>query len=274
MWKHPSTVSNLEKIRSYGNRVIPVSNGELASGLFGEGRMAEPEEILNYLLAEIFITGALSGKKALVTAGPTYEAIDPVRFVGNHSTGKMGIAIAKALRAHGADVELVLGPVTADLKVPGIRVTRVQSAEEMYNACQMLFPQSDVAIMSAAVADYTPKEKSTEKIKKKLDEWALSFVRTRDILKSLGAQKKQHQLLVGFALETTNEKENALEKLRGKNADMIVLNSLNDPGAGFGHNTNKVTIFDREGNQYDFDTKSKDAVAGDITDLIIRKIHA
>jgi phosphopantothenoylcysteine decarboxylase/phosphopantothenate--cysteine ligase len=274
MWKHPSTVANLEKIRSFGNRVIPVTRGELASGLFGEGRMAEPEEILNYLLAEVFTTGTLSGKKALVTAGPTYEAIDPVRFVGNHSTGKMGIAIAKALRARGAEVELVLGPVSADLQVPGIRVTRVQTAEEMYNACHMLFPQSDITVMAAAVADYTPKEKSSEKIKKKQDEWTLSFVRTRDILKSLGAGKKQHQLLVGFALETTSEKEHALEKLHGKNADMIVLNSLKDPGAGFGHDTNKVTIFDREGNQFDFDTKSKDAVAGDIADLITRRIHA
>lgn len=274
MWKHPSTVANLDKIRSFGNRVIPVTRGELASGLFGDGRMAEPEAILDYLLAEVFTTGALSGKKALVTAGPTYEAIDPVRFVGNHSTGKMGISIAKALRARGAEVELVLGPVSADLQVPGIRVTRVQTAEEMYNACHMLFPQSDITVMSAAVADYTPREKSAEKIKKKQDEWTLSFVRTRDILKSLGAAKKQHQLLVGFALETTNEKEHALEKLHGKNADMIVLNSLNDPGAGFGHDTNKVTIFDREGNQYDFDTKSKEAVAGDIADLIIRKIHA
>jgi phosphopantothenoylcysteine decarboxylase/phosphopantothenate--cysteine ligase len=186
----------------------------------------------------------------------------------------MGIALARALRARGAEVELVLGPVSAEPQIPGIRVTRVQTAEEMYNACHLLFPQSDIAVMAAAVADYTPREKAKEKIKKQEGEWSVSFIRTRDILKSLGAIKKQHQVLVGFALETFREKEHALEKLHGKNADMIVLNSLNDPGAGFGHDTNKVTIFDREGREYHFDTKSKDAVAADIVDRITRTLHA
>jgi phosphopantothenoylcysteine decarboxylase/phosphopantothenate--cysteine ligase len=273
MWKHPSTQANLSAIRRYGNRVIPVSNGELASGLYGEGRMAEPEEILAYIVHEILSTRELAGRKALVTAGPTFEPIDPVRFVGNHSSGKMGIAIARALRSCGAEVELVLGPVSIEVNEPGITVRKVQSAEEMYNSCQEVFADCDIAVMAAAVADYTPRDKSSEKIKKREEEWSLSFIRTRDILKSLGTIKRVGQILVGFALETHREKEHALEKLHGKNADMIVLNSLNDPGAGFGHDTNKITIFDREGLQYDFDTKSKDAVARDIVQLIIRKLH-
>ncbi len=273
MWKHPSTQANLSAIRRYGNRVIPVSNGELASGLYGEGRMAEPEEILAYIVHEVLSTRELAGRKALVTAGPTFEPIDPVRFVGNHSSGKMGIAIARALRSCGAEVELVLGPVSIEVNEPGINVRKVQSAEEMYNSCQEVFTDCDIAVMAAAVADYTPRDKSSEKIKKREEEWSLSFIRTRDILKSLGTIKRVGQILVGFALETHREKEHALEKLHGKNADMIVLNSLNDPGAGFGHDTNKITIFDREGLQYDFDTKSKDAVARDIVQLIIRKLH-
>jgi phosphopantothenoylcysteine decarboxylase/phosphopantothenate--cysteine ligase len=274
MWKHPSTQANLSTIRQYGNQVIPVSNGELASGLHGEGRMAEPEEILAYIVHEILSTRELAGRKALVTAGPTFEPIDPVRFVGNHSSGKMGIAIARALRSSGAEVELVLGPVSIQVNEPGITVRKVQSAEEMYNSCHEVFPDCDIAVMAAAVADYTPRDKSIEKIKKREEEWSLSFIRTRDILKSLGENKRAGQLLVGFALETHREKEHALEKLHGKNADMIVLNSLNDPGAGFRHDTNKITIFDREGLQYDFDTKPKDAVARDIVQLIIRKLHA
>jgi phosphopantothenoylcysteine decarboxylase/phosphopantothenate--cysteine ligase len=254
--------------------VIPVSSGELASGLFGEGRMAEPQEILDYVEGYFFATGELAGKKALVTAGPTFESIDPVRFVGNYSSGKMGIEIAHNLRSRGAEVHLILGPVSNQVALHGLNVTRVRSAEEMYNAATSVFPFMDIAVMSAAVADYTPKEKSAEKIKKKEEEWSLSFMRTRDILKSLGSMKKENQLLIGFALETQNEKEHAMAKLSSKNADMIVLNSLNDTGAGFGHDTNKVTIFDKEGHTYPFDLKSKKEVAKDIVDLIIKKSNA
>ena len=274
MWKHPATRANLEKLRSYGNRDIQVGHGELASGLVGEGRMAEPEDIIAFLENQFPGAARLHGRRALVTAGPTYEAIDPVRFVGNHSSGKMGIALARALRDEGADVDLVLGPVPAVVEENGIQVHRVTSAEEMYQACALAFPGVDIAVMAAAVADYTPREKAAEKIKKKDSAWSLSFTRTRDILRTLGEQKKQGQLLVGFALETINEREHALEKLQSKNADMIVLNSLRDPGAGFGHDTNKVTVFDRDGGQHDFGMKSKDAVARDIVDLIIRKLHA
>jgi phosphopantothenoylcysteine decarboxylase/phosphopantothenate--cysteine ligase len=274
MWKHPSTKENLQKIRQYGNLDVPVQHGELASGLVGEGRMAEPEDIIAFLENRVLGGGRLQGRRALVTAGPTFEAIDPVRFVGNHSSGKMGIALARALRDEGADVDLVLGPVPNSVAEQGIQVHRVTSAEEMYQACALAFPGADIAIMAAAVADYMPKEMASEKIKKKETEWSLSFTRTRDILRTLGQDKKQGQFLVGFALETTNEREHALEKLHAKNADMIVLNSLRDAGAGFGHDTNKVTIFDRDGGQYDFGVKSKDAVARDIVDLIIRKHHA
>ncbi|MGL6266776.1 MAG: bifunctional phosphopantothenoylcysteine decarboxylase/phosphopantothenate--cysteine ligase CoaBC, partial [Chitinophagaceae bacterium] len=274
MWKHPSTKENLSRISSYGNQVISVNSGELASGLFGEGRMAEPAEIFSRIEDFLFSSGELTGKKALVTAGPTYESIDPVRFVGNYSSGKMGIEIAHNMKARGADVHLILGPVSQPFDLHGLTVTKVRSAAEMYNAAMSVFPFMDIAVMSAAVADYTPKERSEEKIKKSEAEWELSFIRTRDILKSLGAVKKINQLLVGFALETQNEKEHAQAKLLSKNADMIVLNSLNDAGAGFGHDTNKVTIFDKEGNTYNFDLKSKKEVAKDIVDLIINKSNA
>lgn len=274
MWKHPSTKENLNRIISYGNKVISVNSGELASGLFGEGRMAEPTEIFDHVEDILFSSGELSGKKVLVTAGPTYESIDPVRFVGNYSSGKMGIEIARNLRSRGAEVHLVLGPVSQPFDLHGLNVTRVRSAEEMYTAATSVFPFMDIAVMSAAVADYTPKEKSGEKIKKTEAEWTLSFIRTRDILKSLGSVKKANQLLIGFALETQNEKEHALAKLSSKNADMIVLNSLNDTGAGFGHDTNKVSIFDKEGHTYNFDLKSKKEVAKDIVDLIIKKSNA
>lgn len=270
MWKHPSTKNNLELISGYGNKIIPVNSGELASGLYGEGRMAEPEEIVAYLTAFFDQSGALKGKKALVTAGPTYEPIDPVRFVGNHSSGKMGIALAHELFNRGAEVTLVLGPGAAEQNLNGINVKRVSTAEQMYQACKEEFDQVSIAIMAAAVADYTPEKVASEKIKKKDDTWSLSFTRTRDILKSLGQEKKDGQILVGFALETDNEKVNALEKMSSKNADFIVLNSLRDPGAGFGHDTNKITIFDRSGHEYAFETKSKTEVAKDIIDVIIR----
>lgn len=274
MWKHPSTKNNLEKILSYGNKLIPVESGELASGLVGEGRMAEPEAILSYLESNFFLPKTLAGKKALVTAGPTYEAIDPVRFVGNHSSGKMGIELAKELYNRGAEVTLVLGPSSQIIPENGIKVKRVRSADEMYNACTEIYPSTDIAVMSAAVADYTPVNTATEKIKKKADNWTLEFKKTKDILKSLGERKTARQFLIGFALETNNEREYALNKLKSKNADMIVMNSLRDAGAGFGHDTNKITIFDRSGHEYNFDTKSKSAVAKDIVDTIIHLINA
>lgn len=274
MWKHPATQKNIEKILSYGNRLIPVESGELASGLTGEGRMAEPETIISFLENSFFLPRDLSGKRVLVTAGPTYEAIDPVRFVGNYSSGKMGIAIAKELNERGAEVTLVLGPSSQPVENNAIKVRKVRSAEDMFNECIAIFPQTDIAIMSAAVADYTPVNISSEKIKKKADTWELSFKKTRDILQALGEQKRNNQFLVGFALETNNERDYALTKLKQKNADMIVMNSLRDEGAGFGYDTNKITIFDRAGKEYSFSTKSKAAVAKDIVDTVTHLINA
>jgi phosphopantothenoylcysteine decarboxylase/phosphopantothenate--cysteine ligase len=282
MWKHPSTMANLERIRGYGNLVIPVEKGELASGLYGDGRMAEPETILAYLrerlsevrdLNEVPKGRDLSGKKALVTAGPTYEAIDPVRFIGNHSSGKMGLAIARELADRGASVDLVLGPASLDANHPGVTVHRVISAEEMYVACLELFPGMDIAIMSAAVADFTPVKPAAEKIKKKDEGLTLELTKTKDILQALG-QQKNGQILVGFALETTGERAYALDKLHKKNADIIVLNSLNDQGAGFGFDTNKVTIFDRSGGETVYAQKTKQQVAADIVDKVVNMLYA
>ncbi len=273
MWQHPSTRLNLNKLISWGNIVVPVQKGELASGLYGEGRMAEPDMILKCLSAQLITSNELQGKKALVTAGPTVESIDPVRFISNHSTGKMGIAIAKELQKRGATVSLVLGPVSEEIPV-GLNVVQVSSAAQMYEACMQLFPGMDIAVMSAAVADYTPATVASTKIKKSTDQFSIELTRTKDILKSIGEQKKNGQLIVGFALETNNEQENAQAKLRTKNADMIVLNSLNDAGAGFGGNSNKITIFDKEGGRFDFDTKPKTAVAEDIVNLIVKKLYA
>ncbi len=274
MWKHQTVKENLGKITEAGNEVIPVNAGELASGLFGEGRMAEPEQILEIIKERLTPKTALTGKKVLVTAGPTFEAIDPVRFVGNHSTGKMGIEIAKALQCKGANVQLVLGPVSGHFDLHGLDVERVESAQEMFEACIGKFKNADIAIMAAAVADYSPVEKADYKIKKNDAEWSLNFKRTPDILKSLGAVKNAKQFLVGFALETNNEKENALAKLKNKNADLIVLNSLKDVGAGFGHDTNKVTVFNNKGEEFAFKMKSKKEVAADLVDLIINEMHA
>ncbi len=274
MWLHPATRQNLEKLASYGNKIIPVTKGELASGLYGEGRMAEPGDILEYIENNFFLIpaqpGSLNGKKALVTAGPTYEPIDPVRFIGNHSSGKMGLAIADELQRRGADVTLIMGPSTIANSGNGIKLVRVKTAEEMYDACIAVFDQSDLAVMAAAVADYTTLERADEKIKKREDKLTLELTKTKDILKSLGEKKRKDQVLVGFALETENEKENALDKLKKKNADLIVLNSLKDEGAGFGHDTNKITIFEKSGKQFNFETKSKKEVAQDIVDTIIR----
>ena len=274
MWQHPSTCANIKRLKEFGNRIIPVGNGALASGLSGEGRMAEPVEIISYLEEQVFSNGALYGKKVLVTAGPTYEPIDPVRFIGNHSSGKMGIALAHEMQARGADVTLVLGPVTGESILPGIRVISVVTAAQMYEACMNEFPVSSIAVMAAAVADYTPAQTAAEKIKKTGETLPLELKKTRDILKSLGEIKRTDQVLVGFALETNDEKKHALAKLENKNADMIVLNSLNDAGAGFGKDTNKVTLFTRDGKEFPFGTKPKQAVAADITDTIIQLYYA
>lgn len=273
MWHHPATRLNLQKLESFGNRVIPVEKGELASGLYGDGRMAEPEAIVEYLEKNFFSAPDLGGKKALVTAGPTYEPIDPVRFIGNHSSGKMGLAIAEELAKRGAEVHLVLGPSSLKTSLPGVYVHKVQTAEQMYQTCMKEFPTADIAVMSAAVADYTPVETAPGKIKKTSDTLSLELTKTKDILKSLGQIKKHGQLLVGFALETANEKEYALGKLNSKNADLIVLNSLNDEGAGFGHDTNKITIFEKNGQEIAYERKPKQQVAKDIVDRIVNLLY-
>lgn len=269
MWHHPATQNNISKLESFGNTIIPVDKGELASGLYGEGRMAEPEQIVQYLTDTFFLPEQLAGKKALVSAGPTYEPIDPVRFIGNHSSGKMGIAIAKELQQRGAEVTLVTGPVHKEVSISGINIIKVKTAQEMFEVCNDKFGASDITVMAAAVADYTPVRPAQEKIKKDSDTLMLELKKTNDILKSLGKKKKQGQILVGFALETTNEKNYALKKLEEKNADIIVLNSLKDQGAGFGLDTNKISIFSKEGKEFKFEQKTKSAVAKDIIDTII-----
>ncbi|HEY0041746.1 MAG TPA: bifunctional phosphopantothenoylcysteine decarboxylase/phosphopantothenate--cysteine ligase CoaBC [Flavisolibacter sp.] len=270
MWHHPTTKRNLKTVEEDGIHIIPVQYGELASGLVGDGRMAEPEDILHYLTGFFKKKDDLKGKKALVTAGPTYEAIDPVRFIGNHSSGKMGWAIAEELAKRGADVTLVTGPVSLSQNGVNLKQVNVTSAEEMYQAC--VKSDYDIAVMAAAVADYTPLEVATNKIKKKEAEFTLTLKKTKDILGSLGKEKKAGQLLVGFALETDNEKENAVKKLREKNADFIVLNSLKDKGAGFGVNTNKATFFFKDGSEKSLSLKTKTSLAQDIVDTITELI--
>jgi len=268
MWHHPATKRNIEILKAAGNQLLPVNDGELASGLRGEGRMAEPEEIVSYL--EDFFSRKLSlnGVMALVTAGPTYEAIDPVRYIGNRSTGTMGIALAEELAARGADVYLVVGP--SDVNIPSnIKTTKITTANEMYEASLKYISNADIIIMAAAVSDYTPEKTSKEKIKKENDQLSLTLTKTKDILSTAGKLKTKHQTLVGFALETNNERDNALQKLTKKNADLIVLNSLNDEGAGFGKSSNKIIIFDKKGNEYKFDKKPKKEVAKDIINTII-----
>lgn len=269
MWHHPATQRNREILTKNGNQFLPVKNGELASGLFGEGRMAEPEEIIDYLNDFFGMSQKLIGKKALVTAGPTYEALDPVRYISNHSSGKMGVAIAEELYRRGAEVHLVLGPSSIEVH-EGIKTERVVSANEMYEACMKDFKSYQIIIMAAAVADYTPKNISAQKIKKKADEFSISLIKTKDILQEAGVLKSKNQTLVGFALETNNEKENALKKLSKKKADLIVLNSMNDKGAAFGYDTNKITIFDKNQKEYNFPVKTKREVAADIVNTIIQ----
>jgi phosphopantothenoylcysteine decarboxylase/phosphopantothenate--cysteine ligase len=274
MYAHPSTQQNLNTLKNYGNIVLPVGSGELASGLKGDGRMLEPEEIIAFLTKHITTTQTLKNKKVLVTAGPTYESIDPVRFIGNHSSGKMGFALAEEFAQHGAEVTLIAGPTDLKLNNSLIKRIDVTSADEMFDKTVHLFSKADIAVMSAAVADYTPEKVSITKIKKSGDELHLKLKKTKDILAELGKHKTKKQLLVGFALETDNEVVNAKQKLERKNLDFIVLNSLRTKGAGFGHDTNKITIIDRAGEQTEFKLKSKAEVANDIVQKIINLKHA
>jgi len=271
MYIHPSTKENLVTLKSFGNTIIPATSGELASGLVGEGRMAEPADIVSFIEKDILSSLPLKGKKLLLTAGPTYEAIDPVRFIGNHSSGKMGFAIAEAAANLGAEVYLISGPSHQQTKNALIKKIDVVSAEEMYEAAHAYFKQVDIAILSAAVADYKPKNIVTQKIKKKDATLNIELIPTKDILASLG-EIKQQQFLVGFALETDNELENAKSKLKRKNLDAIVLNSLQDEGAGFATDTNKITIIDKNLKEKSFKLKSKWAVAKDIMNEIVISI--
>lgn len=269
MWHHPSLKRNLDMLASYGNKILEVKHGELASGLTGMGRMAEPEELFAELDFFLNAPPRLRNKRALVTAGPTYENIDPVRFIGNYSSGRMGIAIAEQLAKEGCEVELVLGPTSLSTENKNINIIRVKSAQQMFDACVNIFDKTDIAVMCAAVADYTPAVVSDIKTKKSGEDLTLVLKKTQDILKHLGSVKNPNQTLVGFALESTNEKNYALKKLQEKNADAIVLNSLNDQGAGFSYETNKITIFDRLGNETQYPLKSKTEVAKDIVEKII-----
>jgi len=271
MYIHPSTKNNLDQLQHFGNVMIPATSGELASGLVGEGRMAEPEDIVSFIEKDLLNKQPLKGKKLLLTAGPTYEAIDPVRFIGNHSSGKMGFAIAKTAANLGAEVILIAGPSAETIQHSFVKRIDVKSAEEMYTQAHLYFKDTDIAILSAAVADYRPKNVATQKIKKKDATIEIVLEKTKDILASLG-EIKEHQLLVGFALETNNEAENAKGKLKKKNLDLIVLNSLQDKGAGFATDTNKITIIDKDLSMQTFGLKSKDAVAEDIMKAIVAKL--
>lgn len=271
MYQHPSTKANLVKLASYGNHVIEAEDGELASGLSGVGRMAEPEHLVAHLEEFFDSKKKLKGKKVLITAGPTYEAIDPVRFIGNHSSGKMGYALAEEADAQGADVTLISGPT--HLNAPkGVKLIKVSSGREMYEAALANYISTDINIFAAAVADYAPKTVAAQKIKKDDDEMNITLSKTIDIAKALGIEKKPGQFNVGFALETENELENAKGKIKKKNFDMIVLNSLNQAGAGFGYETNKITLIDKANNIQDFELKTKQEVAKDIIQAISEKI--
>ena len=271
MWKHESTQHNIQTLQGFGNLMIAPGSGELASGLVGEGRLAEPEEVVAFLTAHIQKGLPLLGKQVLVTAGPTYEAIDPVRFIGNHSSGKMGFAIAEYFVQLGATVTLISGPSALQASASITRIN-VRSASEMHSACLANFLSADITVMSAAVADYTPVAVASEKIKKNDQGLTIELKKTIDILADLGRQKSPSQILVGFALETNDEEEHAKAKLQRKNLDLIVLNSLNDSGAGFGVDTNKITIFNRALDKKVYETKSKAEVAKDICEEIISMI--
>ncbi|MGB3592431.1 MAG: bifunctional phosphopantothenoylcysteine decarboxylase/phosphopantothenate--cysteine ligase CoaBC [Nonlabens sp.] len=272
MYRHPSTIQNLELLQSYGNIMIPVGEGELASGLVGKGRMAEPEDIVDFIAEHLAAGLPLHGKQALVTAGPTYEPIDPVRFIGNHSSGKMGVAIAHELARKGASVTLIMGPSSQNVDPIVDRQVKIMTAVEMYDAVHKYITSMDVAIFTAAVADYRPAHPKTTKIKKQDNSMSIELVKNPDILKSVGTMDVR-PFLVGFALETDNELNNAFAKAKRKNTDLLVLNSLQDKGAGFQKDTNKITIIDREENVREFETKTKVEVAEDIVDEILKRIN-
>ena len=274
MWHHPATRANVEKLKTFGNTFIPVGHGELASGLVGEGRMAEPESILSFLENHFLENAALKDTNVLVTAGPTYEPIDPVRFIGNRSSGKMGIAVAEALARRGAAVQLILGPTHLRPEHPAIQLHLVQTAQEMFESAIQLFPSCKAAVLSAAVADYRPRQVADQKIKKSDAALQVELESTRDIAATLGQMKQPGQILLGFALETENAEANAQGKLLRKNLDAIVLNSLREPGAGFGHDTNKISILYPGNKKQDFQLKAKTAVAEDIVDALVQLIHA
>lgn len=269
MYKHPATLSNLKQLESFGNKLIPPGTGELASGLIGEGRMAEPETIVAFLEKEFTKNRMLTGKKVLITAGPTYEALDPVRFIGNHSTGKMGFALAEEFANQGAEVSLICGPNSLTTENKSIHRIDITTAEELFDAAVKAFKTADVSILSAAVADFKPEQIAKQKIKKTETAPSINLVPTKDTLFELGKLKRKDQLLVGFALETENEIENAKKKIKNKNLDLIVLNSLNDTGAGFKNDTNKVTIIDKYNNLKEFKLKTKQEVAKDILNTIL-----
>lgn len=273
MHAHPSTITNLALLKQYGNHIIEAEEGELASGLSGMGRMAEPEHVLDNLVDFFNKKQQFIGKKVLITAGPTHEALDPVRYIGNHSTGKMGFLVAETFANQGADVTLVSGPSHCHLKNLKINLVQVKSAQEMYEACEKHFAGADISILAAAVADYRPKQVAAKKIKKSDPEFQLELVKTIDIAATLGQKKKSGQWVVGFALETDHEQENAFKKLQAKNLDLIVLNSLNDKGAGFGHDTNQVTFIDKHNNIQKNKLKDKQAVAADLANIIARLMY-
>ena len=273
MLQHASTQKNIATLQGFGNQQINPDFGELASGLIGLGRMAEPEQIVAQLETFFSLKKKLTGKKALVTAGPTYEAIDPVRFIGNHSSGKMGFALAEALAEAGAEVDLVVGPTHEKTQQAGVTLHPVTSAAEMFLACMNLFSMADITVLSAAVADYKPLKKADQKIKKTEGNLMLELTKTDDIAAALGKMKKNGQIIVGFALETENEKVNAEKKLVSKNFDLIVLNSLNHTGAGFGYDTNKVEIISQKNGSKEFPLKNKKEVARDIVSAIIDQQH-
>lgn len=268
MYAHPSTQKNLETLQSYGNHIIEPGTGFLASKLEGKGRMEEPEKIIEVLDSFFATSNDLQDKKIMITAGPTYEKLDPVRFIGNYSSGKMGIALAEECAERGAKVELICGPVSIKTSHPNIKRTNVESAAEMYQAATATFPDTDAAILCAAVADFTPTNVADNKIKREGNKLTLELMPTKDIAQALGQMKKQSQVMVGFALETFDEENHAKEKLQKKNLDFIVLNSLQDDGAGFQHNTNKVTLIDKDGETH-FPLKSKKEVAKDIVNKLI-----
>ncbi len=274
MYQHPATIENLKRLKSFGNSIINPGTGELASGLFGEGRMAEPAEIKSHLLKSLSKQNYFYCKKVMVTAGPTYEAIDPVRFIGNHSSAKMGFAIAEEFANQGAEVTLICGPNACKTINPTIKRIDITSAEELYHAAINVFKTTDIAILSAAVADYKPATVAIKKIKKTSETKSIELVPTKDTLEALGQLKKTNQLLIGFALETDNELENAKAKIKKKNLDFIVLNSLNDAGAGFKTDTNKITIINKNNKIIKFELKSKVDVAKDILDVIKKDLKA